>query len=246
MDDAILARSRATPLGGVVRDSVIAVGGKAWRRLTIKTHVILEGEDIVEVTARYVRPHLQEGDIVFVSEKAVAGSQGRSVPIAEVKPRPLARFLASKVRKVPWGFGLSKPETMELAIREAGVLRILLAAAVHVLGRPFGRSGDFYRVAGRRVAAIDGPTAWTQPPYNTRITLAPLHPHRVAEAIAARLREETGFSRIHAAVVDVNDLGSEILGASRGAPRNLIREALRDNPLGQGPYQTPLGILREA
>ncbi|MDI3269148.1 MAG: coenzyme F420-0:L-glutamate ligase [Bacillota bacterium] len=245
MEDPILAQSRATPLGGVVRDTVIRIGNKEWRRLTIKTHVILEGEDIAEVTALYLHPHLQEGDIVFLSEKAVAGSQGRSIPIADIRPRPLARFLASKVRKVSWGFGLGKPETMELAIREAGVPRILLAAAIHVLGRPFGRSGDFYRIAGRRVAAIDGPTAWTQPPYNTRVTLAPLHPDRVAETVARRLRGK-GFSPIHVAVVDVNDLGSEILGASREAPRELIREALRDNPLGQGPYQTPLGILREA
>ncbi|MBX5477040.1 MAG: coenzyme F420-0:L-glutamate ligase [Clostridia bacterium] len=205
----------------------------------IKTHVIMPGEDIVDVVARYASPHLQDGDIVFISEKATAASQGRAVPIDEIQPRPLARFLASRVRKVPYGFGLGKPETMEMALREAGTLRILVAAGVHVISRMLGRSGDFYRVAGRRVAAIDGPTTWAQPPYNRCVTLAPLNPDGVAQAIADRLQRNTG-----AAIVDVNDIGSEVLGASRNVRRDLVRRALRDNPLGQGAFQTPLGLLR--
>ncbi|MBE3590988.1 MAG: coenzyme F420-0:L-glutamate ligase [Firmicutes bacterium] len=206
----------------------------------IKTHVIMPGENIVDVVVRYVTPHLEDGDIVFVSEKATAASQGRAIPIDEIQPRPLARFLASRVRKVPYGFGLGKPETMEMALREAGTLRILLAAGVHVVSRVLlGRSGDFYRVAGRRVAAIDGPTTWAQPPYNRCVTLAPLNPDGVAQEIADRLLRGTG-----AAIVDVNDLGSEVLGASRNVRRELVRKALRDNPLGQGAFQTPLGLLR--
>ena len=47
-----------------------------------------------------------------------------------------------------------------------------------------------------------------------------------------------------AAVVDVNDVGAEVLGASAGIDRDLLRQATRDNPLGQGHQQTPVGIIR--
>lgn len=236
-----LEEARAAPLGSVVADTRIAVNGRVYRRLMIKTHVIMAGEDLAEVVSRYANPHLADGDIVFVSEKAAASSQGRAVPIDSIRPRPLARFLARRVRRVPYGFGLGKPETMEMALREAGAPRILLAAGVHVLSRLVGRRGDFYRVAGRRVAAIDGPTAWAQPPFDRCVTLAPLDPDGLCEAIVPRLQRRAG-----AAIVDVNDIGSEVLGASRSVDRSLVRQALRDNPLGQGAFQTPIGLLRAA
>lgn len=241
VDRRRLERTQAAPLGSVVADTRIAVNGQYYRRLMIKTHVVMAGEDLTEVVARYVNPHLASGDIVFISEKAAASSQGRAIPIDSIHPRPLARFLARKVRKVPYGFGLGKPETMEMALQEAGAPRILLAAGVHVLSRMVGRKGDFYRVAGRRVAAIDGPTAWAQPPFDRCVTLAPLEPDGLCEAIVPRLQRPAGV-----AIVDVNDIGSEVLGASRSVQRKLVRQALRDNPLGQGAFQTPIGLLRAA
>ena len=48
------------------------------------------------------------------------------------------------------------------------------------------------------------------------------------------------------AIVDCNDLGSEVLGASDGVDREFVREALRDNPMGQGAQRTPMGVLRLA
>jgi len=46
------------------------------------------------------------------------------------------------------------------------------------------------------------------------------------------------------AIVDCNDLGSEVLGASEGVEREFVREALRDNPMGQRDQRTPMGLLR--
>jgi hypothetical protein len=95
----------------------------------------------------------------------------------------------------------------------------------------------FYRVAGRNVAAIDGPTPYTLPPYNRYASLAPRNPNKVAQTLA----DELG---VPVAIVDANDLGVEVLGASRGLNRALVVEMFRDNPLGQGSQQTPLCILR--
>jgi len=223
--------------GRVVHSSGIDVAGEPWERLLVRTHVIRPGEDIVEVVARYARPHLRPGDLAFVGQKAVSIAQGRLVRERAVHPRALASFLSQHVKRTPFGRGLGRAATMEIALREAGVPRILLAAFVHLLGRPFGRTGDFYRIAGRRVASIDGVTEWALPPFNQYIVLHPTDADGLARRLAARLG-------IPAAIVDLNDLGGEILGCSPGInPRQLLR-ILADNPLGQGPFRTPLGLAR--
>ena len=63
----------------------------------------------------------------------------------------------------------------------------------------------------------------------------------VTDAVAESLASALGCA---AAVVDVNDIDSAVLGQSRGVDPELVRQALKDNPLGQGAEQTPLGLLR--
>ena len=217
--------------------SEIEADGQRWQRLLIRTHVIHPGEDMVAVIERYAGPLVRPGDWIFVGQKAVSISQGRLIQADRVKPGALARILSRFVRRTPFGFGLGKPETMQVAIREAGTLRILAAAAVHVLGRPLGRRGDFYRVAGRRVAAIDGATDWAQPPFNRYIVL---HPDD-GEVLVRRVTERLG---VPAAIVDLNDLGGEVLAKSGDLDPGLCKRVLADNPLGQGAFSTPLGLAR--
>lgn len=211
--------------------------GQTWARYPIRTHVVMPRENLAEVVQRYAKPHLLPGDLLVLSEKLVAICQGRVYPVAEIQPRPLARWLSRFVTRTPAGIGIGCPETMELALREAGVPRILLAAALAAITRPLGIRGLFYRVAGRKVAAIDGPTPYTLPPYNQYACLAPDRPHQVCQTLAAQLG-------VPVAIVDANDLGVAVLGKSRGVDAALVTALFRDNPLGQGAQQTPLCILR--
>ncbi len=170
----------------------------------------------------------------------MGASQGRYFLLdnGEVKPGRLAVFLSRHVTRTPAGIGLGIPETMQCAIDECGAARILLAAAAGFLGKLLGRKGDFYRVAGPRARSIDGPTNGTLPPFNRAVSLAPLDPDGVARRLSER------FS-CGAAVVDINDLGGNILGAwPKSIDRALLVEILADNPLGQGTQQTPVGIAR--
>lgn len=226
--------------GGVAADTEVDVGGRRFRRLLVRTHVIGAGEDVPSLMQRYLGPLVRPGDIVFIGQKAAAAAQGRAYPVDQIRPRPLARFLCRFVRKVGYGIGLGIPETMEMAIREVGVLRILLAAVVGAIGRLLGRRGDFYRVAGRAVAAIDGPTPYTLPPYNRCVVLAPRKPSGLAREIAAALAP----TPVEAAIVDVNDIGANVLAATPGVGRQLIARVLSDNPMGQGAQRTPIGIIR--
>ena len=125
------------------KNEMIEVEGKQYRRLCIKTHVITDADNITDVVMKYAAPEMQEGATLFITENAVACTQKRAIPMKEIKPRPLAKFLCKFVLKTPYGIGLGIPETMEMAIRECGTFRILVAAAVSAVGKLFGIRGWF-------------------------------------------------------------------------------------------------------
>ena len=218
----------------------ITVEGVAYDRIPIATHTVSPLDTLTDVIVKYAPTHLIPGDILFVTEKIVSICQGRSIDPKDITPRRLAHFLSRFVQKTPHGIGLGMPETMEMALREVGTPRILVAAAVAAVTKTFGRKGDFYRIAGQGARAIDGPTDGTLPPYNERIVLGPLNPNAVAMSVKDALE-----SRVEVLVVDINDLGGNILGTTMPARENQRWvKVLADNPLGQGEQSTPLGIIR--
>lgn len=217
----------------------IDVNGVSYVRLPIKTHVITGEDKILEIIERYIKPHLESGDIIFISERVVAITQGRAFPIKDIKPSWFAKFLVKFVHKSPYGIGLGSPWTMELAIKDAGILRILFAAALSAITKPFGIRGLFYIICGKSVAAIDGPCHYTLPPYNQYAKLGPKNPDKVAW----QLKEKIGTDIV---VIDANDLGVAVLGkSSKDISERFAKEVFRDNPLGQSHEQTPLCIVRK-
>lgn len=218
---------------------IIEVDGQKYARHPVKTKLITpEDKDPAEIVAKYVRGIAKKGDIVFVSEKIIAIMQGRAKPVKEIRPSKMATWLSAHVYKNPAGIGLASPETMQLAIEEAGLWRILLAAFIAALTKPFGIKGLFYYIAGEQARGIDGPVPYAIPPYNTYASKSPLNPKEVAENISKKIG-------LPVAIVDANDLGVRVLGAAGGANKKLIAKAIRDNPLGQSSQSTPIGILRK-
>jgi len=218
---------------------VLEVDGVHYARIPVKTHVIMSDDKLADVFETYVRPIAEPEDIVFISEKAVSCMQSRAVRMKDIKPRWLARVLCKFVYKTPYGIGLGIPQTMEMALRECGTLRILFAAVISIVGKLFGRRGWFYRIAGDKARAIDGPCDYTLPPYNEYVVLGPEDPDSAAKAAA----EVCGCP---VAVVDLNDLGGNILGISHESLEpELLLKILKDNPLGQASQQTPIGIIRK-
>ena len=222
------------------KQGITCIDGVSYQRLPIKTHLITDKDDIVAVAEQYGAPVLAEpDDVLFISEKCVACTQGRAIPLKDIKPRKLAVWLSNHVTKTPHGIGLGMPETMECALVECGVLRILFAAFVSVIGKKiFRKKGWFYQVAGYKARSIDGPCHNTIPPYNQYVVLGPLNPDKVAKDIADKI----GYRTI---VVDINDLEGQILGVSDAAmDKDLYVRILKDNPLGQDNQQTPMGVIR--
>ncbi|WP_203579485.1 coenzyme F420-0:L-glutamate ligase [Microbacterium hibisci] len=218
----------------------VQVEGSSFARIPIRTRVVMPGDDLDEFIRENAADVVRPGDLLFVTEKIVAITQGRSYLVEDIKPRKLAFFLSKYVTRTPYGIGLGMPETMEMALRECGTIRILFAAAVSAVTKLFGRKGDFYRIAGDKARAIDGPTSGTIPPYNKAVVLGPERPREVAQRVKALLGDVP-----EVAVVDINDLGGNILGSTldKSGEKRLV-SILKDNPLGQGHQSTPLGIVR--
>jgi len=224
-------------MAGKSKSPTIQVAGHSFLRIPIRTHVVVPTDDIVAVVKQYAGEQVQPLDVVFVSEKVVAITQGRAVPTDTIRVSWLAKLLWPRVRQVPYGIGLRNPYSMQCAIDECGAGRILLASLVGAAGKLMGRRGDFYRIAGIQAAAIDAPGTAGIEQFRNCVIKAPKDPDRVAQAIADALG-------CGAAVVDVNDIDSAVLGHSGGVDPEQVRLALKDNPLGQGAEQTPMGILR--
>ena len=217
----------------------IEVNNKKYLRLPIKTHVVMKEDLIEDVVRKYSDGILEDGDILFVSEKIVAITQGRAIPLVDIHPRPLAKLLANYVTKTPAGIGLGMPETMEMALREVGTPRILYASFMSAITKLMGKKGVFYEIAGYKAQSIDGPTPNTIPPYNKHVVLGPERPDQVA-------LELSKITSCKVAIVDINDIDGVVLGASdKSMDRNLIKKILKDNPLGQDHEQTPMGIIRK-
>ena len=217
--------------------------GTVYARLPLRTSLVGRGDDLDELLRREIAGHIKPGDLVVMAEKPIAASQGRSYALDEIHPTKLAKVLSKAVTKTPHGIGLGIPETMQLAIDEAGAPRIVAAAAVSAAGKVVGKRGLFYKVAGADVEAIDGPTWNTLPPHNTHAKLGPADPDGVAAHLADVL-SEAASGRVEFVVIDANDLTAAVLGASEGADRALAKRLMRDNPLGQGHEQTPVCVLR--
>lgn len=225
------------PAANEGRELHAAIDGVVYARHPVRTHLVTAEDDAVEVARRHVGTLGDDVAFVAVSERMVAITQGRSHPMSEIRPGRLARFLVRFVTRPGYGIGLGTAETMQLAIDEVGAPRILLAAAVSGLTKPLGIHGLFYRIAGPQAAAIDGPTSYTIPPYNQAATLGPKDPNGAARALAAAVDRPV-------AVIDANDAGVNVLGASPGLDRQLVRRLFADNPLGQAAEQTPMCVVR--
>jgi hypothetical protein len=136
--------------------------------------------------------------------------------------------------------GWSDPKKMQVAIMQAGWLRMLVAGIVGTFSRfVLRRRGDFWRIAGHGVAEIDGFSPATVKPFDEFAMLSPADPDGTAGVLA-------GHVGAPVAIVDANNINVEVLGASPGFPvdRSVVREVLLDNPMGQNDELTPIIVVR--
>jgi asparagine synthase (glutamine-hydrolysing) len=247
------------PNPGKELDLVSEVDGHRWRRLPLQVDLVARGDDLERIVVDRVERFAAEvpaGTVpegcswaFVISEKIVAISQGRSWYTWEVHPRRSAKLLSRFVTRTPAGIGLGDPTTMELAIREAGLPRVLAASAAGAVGKVVGRRGLFYDVVGDNVRAIDGPTPYSAFPSNVSAKLPPKDPDGVSARLSAAIRgadipAQLRDTFVGTVVMDANDIGRNVLGTDvTVASRKALEGTFADNPQGQGRQRTPMSVL---
>lgn len=202
--------------------------------IPLRTQLVHAGDDLIALVERAVVGIARPGDVLAISETAVAIAQGQAVPAEYVRPSKIAYALSRRAGALAT---VNQPESLQIVIDRVGVWKVLYASALHVLGRVFGRRGVFYEIMGEAITAIDGYTG-TLPPFERTIVFAPQHP----DAFAQSVYERTGIA---CAVVDANDLEkAKVLGASSSVHRANVERALLSNPHGNGDEQTPIVVLK--
>ncbi|MDA0208755.1 MAG: F420-0:Gamma-glutamyl ligase [Cyanobacteria bacterium FC1] len=205
-DPQILPKGRQTSVGDV---------------FPIRTHLLTNLDDPVEMVKRYVLPHAKPGDIVTIGETPIAIMQGRMRHPSTLKPGWVAKricyyFLPTSSLATACG--------MQSLVEVEGAGRVLFAFIVGAIAKAILRKpGVFYQLAGEQARLIDDVTG-SLPPYDQFIVYGPENP----QAVVDRIQKETGLS---AAIVDVNDLKAvKILAATRDLSSNILEQALISNP----------------
>ncbi|MDO9578897.1 MAG: coenzyme F420-0:L-glutamate ligase [Candidatus Cloacimonadales bacterium] len=223
------------------KSEVIEINKRQYLRIPIKTKILTPEDDMLEIVRESTGNIIEAGDIISISESPLAITQGRAIPVADIKIGFLANILWRFVSKVKYGIGLRAPTSMQCAIDEVGAGRILFAAVVGGLARLAGRrgKGDFYRLAGKQAALIDAAHTSPVPPYESCVIKGPKDPEKVAQ----KIKDNLGFE---CAVMDINDIGGcWMIGGSDGIDKAFMEKVMKDNPQGQGDELTPICLIRE-
>lgn len=202
--------------------------------IPVRTPLVRPGDDLIALVQRAIGGIARPGDVLAISETAVAIAQGRAVPAEYVRPSKIAYALSRRAGALAT---VSQPESLQIVIDQVGPWKVLYASMMQVAGRLVGRRGMFYEIMGEAIAAIDGYTG-TLPPFERMIVFAPQNP----DAFSQSAFDRTGVA---CAVVDANDLEkAKVLGASSGVNRANVERALLSNPHGNGDEQTPIVVLK--
>ncbi|RQH22518.1 F420-0:Gamma-glutamyl ligase [Okeania hirsuta] len=202
----------------------------------IRTHLLTELDDPIEIVKRYVVPHAQPGDIVTIGETPLALMQGRFRHPTDIKPGWVAKHICYFFLPTS---SLATACGMQTLVDIVGPVKVFMAFVGGAIAKLLGKPGMFYQLAGEQARLIDDVTG-TLPPYDQFIVLGPENPQQLVEQI----QKATGLG---AAIVDVNDLKAvKILAATSNVSTSLLEEALRSNPAGNADEQTPVVLIRSS
>lgn len=214
--------------------------GVKYQRYAIQTHFVEVGESQADLVRRYVLPLSQNGDVLSFGAKVMAMCTKNVRTKDDVKVGFWAKHLAPFAGINSTGVGMHEPYKMQMTIDICGLPRVLFAAAVAAITRPFGVHGLFYKICGHDVAGIDG--FYFRSSFDRYKELGLINPPNCSE-LCNQLTQDTGIPTV---VMDANDFDRNQLGKSDNFPLtdSQIQDAMADNPSGQGDELTPLILIR--
>ena len=222
------------------RGTIEGKDGRKYDRYAIQTHFVQVGESQQELVEKYVRPLYKEGDILSFGAKVMCMCVKSVKTREQVKPGFWANILWRFAGINHTGVGAHEPYKMQMIIDICGLPRVLLAAFLSAVTKPFGVHGVFWKVCGHGVAGTDG--FYTRSSFELYHELALINPDN-ADELCEELSQQTGMPVV---LMDANDLQRDQLGKSSNMPLTdaQIQDAMADNPSGQGDELTPLILIR--
>ena len=214
-----------------------------FTRIPVFTELITERTNFFDVVKKRTENLIRDGDIISIVSAVAAIADGRVFSVETINVSPLANFLSkfvSRPKNNPFATTapLSNPYAMQIAIEEAGVLRILFASIMSFIGKIFGVRGLFYIISGKVVTQIDDMPA-SMPPYDYYV-ISGVHN---SKGFCNKIKEITGCE---ACIVDANDLGiAWVVDSTDNMDKKEVEKALSDNPQGNEDFQTPIIIIRK-
>ena len=171
-----------------------------------------------------------QGNVFYGAPCVAAGRVFAGTIDPEGKGRAGAYALDAATGRRLWSF----------KTRSDVLTRVLFAAFVSAVTRPFGVHGLFYKICGKGVAGIDG--FYFRSSFDRYKELALINPPNPVELCDA-LEKDTGVPTV---LMDANDIDQNQLGKCSDFPLTdeEIQEAMADNPSGQGDELTPLILIR--
>lgn len=214
--------------------------GRKYQRFAIQTHFVNPGEDKCELVRRYVLPLFKEGDCLSFTAKVMGMCTNNVRTPEDTHPGWWARFLSPFAGHNSTGIGMHSAYKMQLVIEICGLPRVLFAAAVSAITRPFGVKGLFYKICGHDVAGIDG--FYPDSSFEIYHSMGVINPQNSPE-LCDEIMSATGVPTV---VMDANDFDQNQLGKGSAFPLSddQIQDAMADNPSGQGDELTPFILIR--
>jgi hypothetical protein len=222
------------------RGTLTGRNGRKYDRFAIQTHFVEVGENQADLVRRYVLPLAQPGDLLSFGAKVMAMCTGNVRTREQVKPGFWAKRLWRFAGINTTGVGMHEPYKLQLVIDMCGLPRVLFAAFVSAVTRPFGVHGLFYKICGKGVGGIDG--FYFRSSFDRYKELALINPPNAVE-LCNQLEKDTGIPVV---LMDANDIEQNQLGKCDDFPLtdDEIQDAMKDNPSGQGDELTPLILIR--
>lgn len=222
------------------RGTIEGETGRRYDRWAIQTHFVNRGESQEALVRRYVLPLWQPGDVLSFGAKVMAMCVESVKTRDEVKPGFWANLLWRFAGINTTGVGMHEPYKLQLVIDICGLPRVLWAAFLSAVTKPFGKKGVFYEVCGEGVGGIDG--FYFRSSFDAYKELALINPDN-PQGLCNDLEAATGVPVV---LMDANDIQRDQLGKSSGMPLSdaELQDAMRDNPSGQGDELTPFILIR--
>ena len=187
--------------------------------------------------------------LISIAESLVAIIQKRAFNIYSIEPNFLAKLFNHYFNE---DSSLSSNYALNKVIQEIGFIRFYIGIIAGILGKLLNQSGWFYKVAGRKAAAVDD-AGGTIRPYDKYVVLAPDNPDTWAIYFKNKLIQkliennlENFKNSVDIFIVDANDLGKvDILGKtdSNKDINEFIINSLKSNPQGNDDQQTPIVFI---